>query len=247
MVYPFTHPEAAARYGVRTGGGLLLYGPPGTGKTLLARATAGEIEADFFTVRPSDVLSKWVGDAEKNVAALFAEARARPRAVVFVDEVEALAPARMGDGTSVMARVVPQFLAELEGVAGRAENALLFIGATNAPWNLDPAILRPGRFDEKVYVGLPDGEARAGILALELAGKPVAEDVDLPGLAAALDGYSGADLRLVVEKAVGESFLAEVRGAPAREISAEDLLLAARAVAPSVPSDLLRRYEDWLN
>jgi SpoVK/Ycf46/Vps4 family AAA+-type ATPase len=245
MVYPFLHPEAAARYGVRTGGGLLLYGPPGTGKTLLARATAGEIDAAFYTVRPSDVLSKWVGEAEKNVAALFAEARARPRSVVFIDEAEALAPVRTGDAGSVMSRVVPQFLAELEGVAGRGTNALLFIGATNAPWNLDPAILRPGRFDEKVYVPLPDAEARAGILALELAGKPLVPEADLEALAAALDGYSGADLRLVVEKAVGESFLSEVRGGAPRRIGVEDLLAAAREVAPSVAPEALKRYEEW--
>ncbi|MCU0724553.1 MAG: ATP-binding protein [Planctomycetes bacterium] len=245
MVYPFLHPEAAARYGVRTGGGLLLYGPPGTGKTLLARATAGEIDAAFYTVRPSDVLSKWVGEAEKNVAALFAEARARPRSVVFIDEAEALAPVRTGDAGSVMSRVVPQFLAELEGVAGRGTNALLFIGATNAPWNLDPAILRPGRFDELVYVPLPDAEARAGILALELAGKPLVPEADLEALAAALDGYSGADLRLVVEKAVGESFLSEVRGGAPRRIGVEDLLAAAREVAPSVAPEALKRYEEW--
>jgi SpoVK/Ycf46/Vps4 family AAA+-type ATPase len=221
MVYPFTHAEAAERYGIRGGGGLLLYGPPGTGKTLLARAVAGEIDAAFFTVRPSDIMSKWVGEAEKNVAKLFSEARGR------------------------MTRVVPQFLAELEGVRGKGSGALLFIGATNAPWDMDPAILRPGRFDVKVYVGLPDLEAREEILALNLAEKPLADDVDIGRLAALLRGYSGADLRRVAEKTLAESFLVEVKEGVPVEVGMEDLLGAAKEVRPSVTEGDLRRYEEW--
>jgi SpoVK/Ycf46/Vps4 family AAA+-type ATPase len=245
MVYPFTHPDLAERYRISGGGGLLLYGPPGTGKTLLARAVAGEIDAAFFTVRPSDILSKWVGEAEKNVSALFAEARGRERSVIFIDEIEALAPIRSGDGSSVMTRVVPQLLAELEGVGGRGEGALLFIGATNAPWDLDPAILRPGRFDVKVYVGLPDEEARAEILMLQLSGRPVDPDLDPTELAGALAGYSGADLRRVVEKAVGDSFLAEIKGDAIGRIGMEELLAAAGEVRPSVNAGGLEKYREW--
>lgn len=245
MVYPFTHPEAAERHGVRPGGGVLLYGPPGTGKTLLARAVAGEVDASFFSVRPSDVLSKWVGEAEKNVALLFREARSRDRAVIFLDEIEALAPIRGGDSSAVMSRVVPQFLSELEGVHGRGDNALLFIGATNAPWNLDPAILRPGRFDVKVYVGLPDVEAREEILALQFAGRPLACDVDIPRVAELLEGYSGADLRRVAEKAFGDSFLAEIGGAGPGEVDLEGVLRAARSVGRSVRGEQLERYGKW--
>lgn len=211
----------------------------------MARAVAGEIDAAFFTVRPSDILSKWVGEAEKNVAALFAAAHERERSVIFIDEIEALAPVRSGDGSSVMTRVVPQLLAELEGVRGRGPGALLFIGATNAPWDLDPAILRPGRFDVKVYVGLPDLPARAGILALELAGRPVALDLDVEDPARLFEGYSGADLRRVVEKAVGDSFLAEVGDGEPREIGLDDLLAASEAVRPSVDRETLGRYRDW--
>jgi transitional endoplasmic reticulum ATPase len=245
MVYPFTHPEVAERYGIRGGGGLLLYGPPGTGKTLLARAVAGEVDAAFFTVRPSDILSKWVGEAEKNVAALFEEARSRSRSVIFIDEVEALAPARTGDAGSVMTRVVPQFLAELEGVRGRGDGTLLFVGATNAPWDMDPAIMRPGRFDVKVYVGLPDQEAREEIIALNLADRPYAADVDLARLAALLSGYSGADLRRIVEKAFSDTFLAEVRGRGPAEVGREEILAAAGVVRPSVSEADLTKYEEW--
>jgi len=245
MVYPFTHAETAERYGIRGGGGLLFFGPPGTGKTLLARAVAGEIDAAFFTVRPSDIMSKWVGEAEKNVSALFAEARGRERAVIFIDEIEALAPVRSGDGSSVMTRVVPQLLGELEGVAGRGPGALLFIGATNAPWDLDPAILRPGRFDVKVYVGLPDEEARAEILSLELSGRPIEAEFDFGSVSLALDGYSGADLRRLVEKTVGDKFLTEIQSGEAGDISMDDLLAATADVRPSVNAAGLARYEEW--
>ncbi len=245
MVYPFTHPEIARRYGLRGGGGVLFYGPPGNGKTLLARAVAGEIEAAFFTVRPSDIMSKWVGEAEKNVSALFAEARGRDRAVIFIDEIEALAPVRTGEASSVMTRVVPQLLAELEGVSGRGPGALLFIGATNAPWDLDPAILRPGRFDVKVYVGLPDREARAAILSLELSGRPIEVGFDFDAVAGALSGYSGADLRRLVEKTVGDTFLAEIRGGGAGRVSEDDVLSAASEVRPSVGAEGRLRYREW--
>ncbi|MCX7671802.1 MAG: AAA family ATPase, partial [Anaerolineae bacterium] len=142
LIYPFTHPEEAKRFGVRSGGGILLYGPPGTGKTLIAKAVAGELDAAFFTVKPSEIMSKWVGEAEQNVAALFNAARGYERAIIFIDEVEALLPRRNTDST-VMRRVVPQFLAELDGMAGR-HPGLLLIGATNVPWMLDDAALRPG-------------------------------------------------------------------------------------------------------
>ena len=170
LIYPFTHPEEAKRFGVRSGGGILLYGPPGTGKTLIAKAVAGELDAAFFTVKPSEIMSKWVGEAEQNVAALFDAARGYERAVIFIDEVESLLPSRGGNST-VMNRVVPQFLAELDGMAGK-HPGLLLIGATNVPWMIDDAAMRPGRFDEKIYVPLPDLPARQRILELNLRGPP---------------------------------------------------------------------------
>jgi SpoVK/Ycf46/Vps4 family AAA+-type ATPase len=147
MIYPFAHPELAERYGIKRGGGILLYGPPGTGKTMLARAVAGEIDAAFFTVKPSEVMSKWVGEAEQNVARLFQAARGHPRTVIFIDEVESLMPKRRESGSTVMQRVVPQFLQEMEGLnrSQSGNQALLFMGATNEPWSLDEAALRPGR------------------------------------------------------------------------------------------------------
>ena len=139
MIYPFQHPELAEKFGIRPGGGVLLYGPPGTGKTMLAKATAGEIDATFFRISPADVLSKWVGEAEQNIKKLFDAAAAEPRSIIFIDEIEALVPARRDEGSSVMQRVVPQILQGMEGFDKKAGRPILLMGATNVPWQLDPA------------------------------------------------------------------------------------------------------------
>src|SRR3954462_6006637 len=192
MIYPFEHPELAQKFGIRPGGGVLLYGPPGTGKTMLAKATAGEIDATFFRISPADVLSKWVGEAEQNIKKLFDAAAAEPRSIIFIDEIEALVPARRDEGSSVMQRVVPQILQGVEGFDKKANSPILFMGATNVPWQLDPAVLRPGRFDEKVYIPLPDLPARRKMLEIYLSRRPLAEEIDLDAVARQLEGYSGA-------------------------------------------------------
>lgn len=243
LIYPVLHPEKADRYRIRKGGGLLLYGPPGTGKTLMARAIAGEIEAAFFTVKPSEVMSKWVGEAEKNVESLFRTAREHPLSIIFIDEIEALLPKRRFSQSSVMQRVVPQFLAELEGFHSAEENPLLFIGATNEPWTLDPAVLRPGRFDERIYVGLPDLAARRKILEIHLRGRPLSDDVDLDRLAERLEGHSGADIRNVCEKAAAEAFVKAVQGAEAPPITPENLEEAVRESPPTVSAKDVKRFE----
>src|SRR5262245_15584014 len=157
MILPFTFPDKAKKYKVKTGGGVLLYGPPGTGKTMIAKAVAGELDATFFAIAPSEILNKWVGESEKNIRKLFETARSCPKAVVFIDEVEALIPKRRdAEAGNVMARVVPQILAELDGFEAKEGQNVMFMGATNEPWNIDYAMLRPGRLDEKAYVGLPD-------------------------------------------------------------------------------------------
>ena len=245
LIYPFTHPDLAAQYGVRRGGGILLYGPPGTGKTLIARAVAGEIEAAFFSVKPSEIMSKWVGEAEQNVQKLFATARAYARSVIFIDEVEALLPKRRSSGSTVMQRVVPQILAELEGFDQEQPGALLFIGATNEPWALDPAVLRPGRFDEKVYVGLPDAAARRRILAIHLAEKPLAGDVNLEQLTEALAGYSGADIANICRKACAIPFVEGVQTGAGRPVAWADFLTVLAGVRPSVAATELARYESY--
>src|SRR6476646_10435817 len=201
MIYPFDHPELAEKFGISPGGGVLLYGPPGTGKTMLAKATAGEIDATFFRISAADVLSKWVGEAEQNLKKLFDAAAAETRAIIFIDEIESLIPARRDEGSSVMQRVVPQILQGMEGFDEKAKSPVLFMGATNVPWQLDPAVLRPGRFDEKVYIPLPDLAARRKMLEIYLGKRPIAEDVNLDALASRLEGFSGADINYICDRA----------------------------------------------
>ena len=245
MIYPFQHPELAERFGVRPGGGVLLYGPPGTGKTLLAKATAGELDAAFFTISPADILSKWVGEAEQNVKKLFDAAAAEPRSVIFIDEIEALIPARTDEGSSVMSRLVPQFLQAMEGFDKKKVSPMLFMGATNVPWQLDPAVLRPGRFDEKVYIPLPDLAGRRKLLDLYLAHRPIAADVDLDAVARSLDGYSGADIKYVCDRSAVVPFLKSVASGTDGEITPQVIADVVADAPKSVTPDMLRRFERW--
>ena len=246
ILYPFQHREAAQRFGVCPGGGVLLYGPPGTGKTMMAKAVAGETDCAFFTVKPSDILSKWVGEAEQNLDALFAAAREQAPSIIFVDEIDALAPSRSENRSSVMARLVPQLLAELEGFADTGD-PILFIGATNEPWSIDPAMLRPGRFDEKILVGLPDLPARRRLLELNLEGRPVGRDVDLDGLARRLEGYSGADIRSLCRRAADDAFLDSITGGQEITVDQARLTRAVEETRPSVSPSVLTRFENYQN
>jgi len=245
MIYPFQHPELAAKFDIRPGGGVLMYGPPGTGKTMLAKATAGEIDATFFRISPADVLSKWVGEAEQNIKKLFDAAAAEERSIIFIDEIEALVPARRDEGSSVMQRVVPQILQGVEGFDKKAGRSVLLMGATNVPWQLDPAILRPGRFDEKVYIPLPDLPARRKMLDIYLGKRPVAPDLDLDALAARLDRYSGADIKYVCDRAATVPFLRSVASGQEGDITAEIIDDVLHDTPPSVTPEVLNRFEAW--
>ena len=234
MVYPVQYPELAGKYGIERGGGILLYGPPGTGKTMIARAVASEIQATMFTVKPSEIMSKMVGEAEKNIHELFLSARACSCSVIFIDELEALVPKRGNENSPVMQRLVPQILQELEGVEKTKENHLLFMGATNEPWCLDPAILRPGRFDELLYVPLPAEPARKAIFELSLQNKPIFHDVDFDLLAKKTDGYSGADIVGICRKTAAKIFRQAIQSGVEKPITLNELERMIDDTAPSV-------------
>ncbi len=247
MIYPFQHAELAARYRIAVGGGVLMYGPPGTGKTMLAKAVATELDATMFVVSPAQLMSKWVGEAEQNIRKLFEAAKREARSVIFMDEVEALAPKRRGQQSTVMQRVVPQILQELEGFDRKSDRALLFLGATNEPWSLDPAMMRPGRLDARVYVPLPDPAARFRLWEIYLGKRPLADDVDFAVLAERSAGFSGADIKAMAERAAVAAFLESVNGAEPRNINQADVLAALTSTAPSVsPRDCVK-YEEWSN
>jgi len=243
MIYPFTHAEKAKKYRIRSGGGILLYGPPGTGKTMIAKAVAGELDATFFAIAPSEILNKWVGESEKNIRKLFDAARKCERAVIFIDEVEALTPPRReGEAGGVMQRVVPQILNELDGFDRKEGQHLLFMGATNEPWNIDSAMLRPGRLDEKIYLGLPDVKARRRILEMNLKEMPLGPDVNLDTLAERLEGYSGADVSYLCRKVAEEKFLDSVEKNEETPISMADFEASVAKLKPSVSKVNLERF-----
>jgi len=244
LLYPFTHPEYAQQYGIKPGGGILLFGPPGTGKTLIARAVAGEMQAAFFAIKPSEIMSQWVGVAEQNFARLFAEANNYPVSVIFIDELEALAPKRRTSISTVMQRVVPQLLAELDGFDKR-ENALLFIGATNEPWAIDRAVLRPGRLDRLIYVPPPDLPARQRILELNLKNAPLAPDVSLAALAVRAEGFSGADMTSLAQRAREHVFFDAIQHGVARQIHAEDFQNVLSEMNPSISTQDLQLFEKF--
>jgi len=245
MLYPLAHPELAAKFNIQPGGGILLYGPPGTGKTMLAKATAGEIDATFFRVSPADLLSKWVGEAEQNIKKLFDTAASEERSIIFIDEIEALVPARRDDGSSVMQRVVPQILQGMEGFDKKKNKPILFMGATNVPWQLDPAVLRPGRFDEKVYIPLPDLKARRKMLDIYLGKRPVEDSVDFDALSTKLEGFSGADIKYICDRAATLPFLKAVATGEEGDISSEILNEVITAAQRSVTTEMLKRFDEW--
>ncbi len=231
IILPLTHADMFAAYGKQAGGGILLYGPPGCGKTYLARATAGEVQAHFLAIGINDVLDMWLGNSERNLHAIFEQARCNRPCVVFFDEVDALGASRSDMRQSAGRHLVNQFLSELDGVKASNEGVLM-LGATNAPWHVDSAFRRPGRFDRVIFVPPPDAVAREEILGLHLKGKP-ADDVDCRTVAAKTAEYSGADLMAVVDAAVEVKLQAAIRTGRPTPLTTRDLLDALRRVKPT--------------
>lgn len=224
IILPITHPDLYKAYGKKSGGGILMYGPPGCGKTYLARATAGEIDASFISVGINDVLDMWIGSSERNLHDLFENARAHAPCVLFFDEVDALGANRSDMKQSAGRHLINQFLAELDGVKASNEGVLI-LAATNAPWHLDSAFRRPGRFDRILFVPPPDLKARASILRLHLSGKPM-DDIDYDSVAKKTEGYSGADLKGLVDVAVENKLREAFRAGGTKPITTKDLLSA---------------------
>ncbi|WP_317105222.1 AAA family ATPase [Chroococcidiopsis sp. SAG 2025] len=232
IVHPLAHPEIYQAYGQRIGGGVLMYGPPGCGKTYLARATAGEIKARFLSIGINDVLDMWLGSSEKNLRELFEQARRSKPCVLFFDEVDALAAKRTDMRYSSGRQIVNQFLAELDGVES-PNDGILVLAATNAPWHLDSAFRRPGRFDRIMFVPPPDRHARVNILRILCRHKPV-EDIDYDYLSKKTASFSGADLKAVVDLAVDRKLQAAIQQGIPKPLATKDFLAAIELIHPSV-------------
>ena len=244
MINPIKYPDKYKMYGKKSGGGVLLYGPPGTGKTMIAKAIANEVGAKFYAVKGSDIVSKWVGDSEKNINSLFEEANKQDRAIIFIDEMDNLLGKR-GDDTHNNKRV-NEFLQQIDGFAGRNQN-LLLLGATNRPWDIDSAAMRSGRFSQKIYLPLPDAPARKFMLEKNMKGVPVAEDFDIDKIVEQTDNYSGADIEELCDRAKDEPLLKAIATDSIIKITNADFDRVLDSFPPSVTPKEIKLFEDYNN
>ncbi len=236
--------QLAKEYGLKDVKGILFYGPPGCGKTMFARVLAKELGARFFSVQGSDFRSKWYGESESKLGSLFAKARQRGPSIIFFDEIDTVLPVRgeTASSDSPEKGIVATFLSEMDGV--KPLHGVMVVGATNEPGLIDPAVMRPGRFDKLIYIPLPDAEGRRRIFDVHLEGKPLADDIDLHALASMTERFSGADIADVCSKVAEQAMDASLRIGQAVKISMAGLTAQVGASKPSVSLKLLRKYEE---
>lgn len=245
ILYPILRPEIYEAYGKKIGGGIMLYGPPGCGKTHIARATAGEMGAKFYVVALNEVLGQYVGQTEKAIAQIFEVARSTSPSVIFVDEVDALGSKRSDIQSASIRWMVSQFLTELDGVVSRNDKVMV-LGATNAPWSVDSALRRPGRFDRVLFVPPPDQSARAEILKLHSRKRKIHSSVDFAALAKQTEYFSGADLANLVERASERALADALKSGNLREVTQQDFAAALKECKAST-MEWLRRSRNYTN
>ena len=231
IVHPITHAELYKAYGKKSGGGILLYGPPGCGKTHIARATAGEVNTKFINVGINDILDMWIGSSEKNLHELFELARKNAPCILFFDEVDALGANRSDMKNSAGRHLINQFLSEMDGVDTSNEGVLI-LAATNAPWHLDPAFRRPGRFDRIIFVQPPDEDARKKIFEIQLQGKPTS-DISLHEISTKTPDFSGADIKSLIDIVIENKLRESISNGIPQPINTKDIVSAIKGMNPS--------------
>ncbi len=242
VIYPSLHPEIFERFRLKAGGGILMYGPPGNGKTFIARAIAGEMDAAFYNVNASQIKDKYVGETEKNLQRLFDDARKEEKVVIFLDEVDHLLAKRGNRKIGTVA----QFLALADGIE-KNTNCMLLLAATNKPWMLDEAVIRPGRLGTHIYVGPPDENARKSILEYNLKGVPVAQDISFDEIAKMTINYSGADLTELCDKAKRIAMNRQIASGKEEIVTKNDFNEALQKIKPSITEEMIQQLEAWKN
>jgi len=240
VIEPFLHPEIYERFKVKVGGGILMYGPPGNGKTYVAKAIAGELDAAFFNVNASQIKDKYVGETEKNLQRLFDEARGHDKSVIFLDEADQLLSRKGNQKIGA----VTQFLTLMDGFLKNTK-CMLVLAATNKPEMLDAAVTRPGRLGTHIYVSPPEADAREAITALNLKEVPVADGVSLKNIAAETEGYSGADMAELCDRAKRGALNRQLTSGTEENVTMDDFTAALQKVRPSITPDLLKQFETW--
>ena len=247
VIEPLKNPELAKKYNIKAGGKVILYGPPGTGKTFIARAIAGEVDAKFYSVNCQDLISKYMGESSKQLDALFEEAQKNERAIIFFDEMDAVASKRedaTGGVDAEMARFVATFLTKVDGFKkSKTCKMLLLIGATNRPWALDPAMCRGGRFDTHIYVGLPDYDARLFMIKNAMKNVPIANDVDFTKLAKNTEGFNGGDIVSMCSKIRAEAYKKSVKSGKEQLITESDCEKIIKNNKPKTSKEDLAKFD----
>ena len=246
VILPFEHPEIYEKFGKKAGGGILLYGLPGTGKTMFAEAASNEVNANFIPIKCSDIKSKWYGESEQKVKTIFSRAKRSKRAIIFFDEFEAIGSKRTEDSGDGNNSLVPQILAEMQGVGtSNTESTIVVIAATNKPWSIDSAFMRPGRFDEKIYIPLPDEAARKKLFEIQLSKLPVADDLDYDYLVKITEGFNGADIKEVCEKLKMSAIKDSLEKGEEQTIGMDDVKKIEGIIRTSVSKDDVERLKEF--
>lgn len=246
VIMPYKHKDLFEKFGKKVGGGILLYGLPGTGKTMFAEAASNELDALFIPVKCSDIKSKWYGESEQKVKEIFNKARKAKKAIIFFDEFEAIGAKRTDNSENGNNDLVPQILAEMQGVGSSStDSMILVIAATNKPWSIDSAFMRPGRFDEKIYIPLPDFEARKKLFEIQLSKLPHEDNLDYELLANLTEGCNGADIKEVCEKLKMSAINDSIATGVEQTIGMDDIEKIKDSIKSSVPHDEIEKLYNF--
>lgn len=247
VILPFEHPELFKKFGKKAGGGILLYGLPGTGKTMFAEAASNELNATFISIKCSDIKSKWYGESEQKIKAIFSKAKKSEKAIIFFDEFEAIGAKRTDDSFNYCNNdLVSEILAEMQGVgSSKIKSTIIVIAATNKPWAIDSAFMRPGRFDEKIYIPLPDYDARKALFEIQLKKLPLSEDLDFDYLAKITEGFNGADIKEVCEKLKMSAINDSLEKGIEQTIGMDDVNNIEKNIKSSVSQEDIRQLEEF--